>query len=167
MNCLTWYEAMAFCAWDGGYLPTEAEWNYAAAGGDLQRAYPWSSRAAPLAIDSSRASYGPDCDLSGTPGCTVADLSEVGIKPAGDGRWGQSDLAGNISEWTLDSDEPTYINPCTDCAELTAAMHRMVRGGSFAGDATLVRTGYRLHNDLSEQPTIPSLFVGVRCARNL
>ena len=40
MNCVDWYVANAFCIWDGGRLPTEAEWNYAAAGGDQQRYYP-------------------------------------------------------------------------------------------------------------------------------
>ena len=52
MNCLTWFDAFAFCAWDGGRLPTEAEWNYAAAGGSEQRVYPWGAT-----IDSTKARY--------------------------------------------------------------------------------------------------------------
>jgi len=43
IGCLNWYEAFAFCIWDGGRLPVEAEWEYAAAGGIENRLYPWGS----------------------------------------------------------------------------------------------------------------------------
>lgn len=131
LNCVPWYLAMAYCISQGGYLPTNAEHNYAASGGDEQRAYPWSSPAGSLAIDCTDAAYK---DTAGT----CSKLSVVGSKPAGDGRWGQSDLSGNLQEWLLDYDVgfPThsYIDPCVDCAQLMPDPNfeqRVVRGGYF------------------------------------
>jgi formylglycine-generating enzyme required for sulfatase activity len=43
INCVNWYEAYAFCIWDGGFLPTQSEWRYAAAGGSQQREAPWTT----------------------------------------------------------------------------------------------------------------------------
>jgi len=162
MNCITWYEAMAFCAWDGGYLPTEVEWNYAAAGGDQQRAYPWSSPASSLTIDSTHASYndGMTCIGDGTAGCALTDLVAVGSKPAGDGRWGQSDLAGNVFEWTLDW-YAAYAAMCMDCANVAPASSRVYRGGGFFLTALFLRSGNR--NDA--MPTDRNVVIGVRCAR--
>lgn len=161
MNCLTWFEAMAFCAWDGGYLPTEAEWNYAAAGGDQQRAYPWSSPAGSLTINDSLASYfdGVNCVGDARPGCAVTDLVPGGRKPGGDARWGQADLAGNVWEWVLDW-SGDYATECTDCANLTVAANRVIRGGSFFVGASDLRTASR--NSFAPASRAS---VGVRCAR--
>lgn len=41
LNCIPWYVLFAFCIWDGGRLPTEAEFAYAASGGAEQRPFPW------------------------------------------------------------------------------------------------------------------------------
>lgn len=62
INNVTWFVAFAFCAWDGGRLPTYAELNFAASGGSEQRPYPWSASATDVAIASTRAAY--DCALS-------------------------------------------------------------------------------------------------------
>ena len=152
VNCLDWYTAFAFCAWDGGRLPTEAEWNYAASGGSEQRYYPWSIPPNSTTIDDSYAAY---C------GGTCKRLQNVGSKsPKGDGRWGQSDLGGNAWEWTLDWNSSAFPMPCLDCAVVTAGSFRNFRSGAFDDIAATLRSATR-HVYFPEYHGI----VGARCAR--
>jgi formylglycine-generating enzyme required for sulfatase activity len=166
MNCVSWFEAAAFCAWDGGFLPSEAQWNYAATAGIEQRAYPWSTPASSLSIDDSRTSYFVDptqqCHGDGLDGCAPGDILPVGTRPAGDGKWGHSDLGGNVLEWTLDwFADPYPQSRCADCANLTPAMGRVIRGGGFDTVERLHRAGRRL--ELS--PAARQSDAGFRCAR--
>jgi formylglycine-generating enzyme len=149
-NCVNWYEAFAFCAWDGGRLATEAEWNYAAAGGSEQREYPWGS-----GIDYTKASY--LCMGDGNTTCALTDFIVVGSKPAGNGKWGHADLAGNVWEWTLDRYADPYSMPCNNCANLTSPYDRVKRGGGFANRAEYLTSSVRSVNFQYE--------TGSRCAR--
>ncbi len=131
MSCVNWYEAYAFCIWDGGFLPSEAELEYAEAGGAQQRLYPWGS--ADPGTASQYAIYGHDYTM-GT--CTVGfDMAPVGTTTLGAGVWGQFDLGGNVTEWTIDWASQSLSASCTDCAVLTPdpaiGMQRTFRGGNY------------------------------------
>jgi formylglycine-generating enzyme required for sulfatase activity len=161
INCVDWFEAYAFCIWDGGFLPTEAEWNYAAAGGDEQRVYPWSAAYPPgsTTLDCSHANYSKDWP---TTACVASGTSKVGAdSPLGDGKWGHCDLAGNVFEWALDWFLTPYAASCNDCAELSATTTRVIRGGGFDGSPAC------LLNSLREDstPLGRSESIGLRCAR--
>jgi sulfatase modifying factor 1 len=156
MNCLRWYDAFAFCAWDGGRLPTEAEWNYAAAGGREQRDYPWGS-APPHATHTVY-----DCTGDGAAGCALTDILRVGSKPAGDGKWGQADLSGGVWEWNLDAYAAPYpLASCDNCGSLQSASSRAVRGGGWSYDASTLLSSLRCDLD----PTSRTYGIGARCAR--
>ena len=163
LTCLDWYEAHAFCIWDGGFLPSEAEWKYAAAGGDQLRMYAWGSMDPGTA--SQYAMY--DCYYpTGTRGnCTsLANIAKVGSTPLGLGRWGQLDLAGSVWEWNLD-EYASYVSPCIDCAYLTGATNRVLPGGGFhTGLMPYLLSANR--TTVSYATTYRGDFgVGVRCAR--
>jgi len=157
MVCIDWYAAFAFCVWDGGFLPTEAEWNYAAAGGAEQRAYPWSNPPSDINVACPQANIAPS-----TVPCVNRTTRVGSLSPAGDARWGHADMAGNAIEWVLDW-YAAYPLPCDDCANLTPAALRVFRGGSYGFDQTLARTAYR--NSAAGDPTMAHGDFGVRCAR--
>jgi formylglycine-generating enzyme required for sulfatase activity len=155
--CLSWYLAFAFCDWDAGRLPTEAEWDYAAAGGSEQRIYPWS------VPPNSTLIAGTDANYRGACGACTPALLPVGQKQAGNGRWGHSDLSGNVWEIVLDWYD-TYATPCNDCANLTAPAsmpERALRGGGFGEDQMHVYSYFRSAAD----PTWYRVTNGARCAR--
>jgi formylglycine-generating enzyme required for sulfatase activity len=157
VNCAGWYGLLAFCIWDEGRLPTEAEWNYAAAGGAEQRVYPWSNPPSSQVIDSSHALYGGNLN---DPVPTVGSRS-----PKGDARWGHADMAGALFEFTRDQVAP-YAVPCADCAAFLPGASadpelRINRGGSRALPDTTARTTQREFSPANTQSDI----VGARCAR--
>src|SRR5690606_23579495 len=133
ISSVNWYQSYAFCIWDGGFLPSEAEWNYAAAGGTERGYYPWSSPA---------GSTTSDCTYANHLGCGGAASNVGSLSTKGNGLYGQSDLAGNVWQWVLDWYVSPYQTPCDNCASTDPASNRVMRGGGFNNSMNL-RSSYR------------------------
>jgi formylglycine-generating enzyme required for sulfatase activity len=162
MNCINWFEAYAFCIWDGGFLASEAEYVYAAAGGTEQRRFPWGETSP--GTNNQYAIWGCNYpDGSGTCDGTLRNIAPVGTARAGAGKWGQLDLVGNMIEWYLDYYAASYVSPCTDCANLHSGSGRAPRDGYFgATDETLLQSSYRNNGFY---PANRFYSYGFRCAR--
>ena len=157
INCVSWYVAQAFCIWDGGRLPTRTEWNYAAAGGDEQRYYPWSK-----AVEDIGPEYAVYQPYDGPP-VTMPDA--VGAHPLGAGRWGHNDMGGNVAEWVWDGFEPCYSTPtaCDDCGTTLGIDPKILQGGDFSDEPSSVAVDARG----GDAGLAIRARYGFRCARDL
>ena len=164
INCVNWYAAFAFCIWDGGRLPTESEWEYAAAGGNAHYTYPWGNSPAPDDLDGSYAVY--NCLGNGMTDCAFDDIQPVGSRPLGMARYGQLDLAGSMWESTLDLYAPYPTEEVSNYANLDSGNGRVSRGGDWYNRAHYyLRASYR--GGSGGDPAYHSWIDGLRCARDL
>jgi formylglycine-generating enzyme len=158
LNCITWPEAAAFCAWDDARLPTYAEWYHAAAGGALDRVYPWGNEPTPSRL---YALYGCALGLE-RPECTAAYVLPVGSHPNGAGFFAHEDLAGSMTEWLLDGALEPFVDGCVDCVGVPPTPHRFWKSGSWVDSPSLLQNTY--FAIVEQMLRLP--FLGLRCARD-
>jgi iron(II)-dependent oxidoreductase len=131
---VSWYEADAWCRWAQRRLPTEAEWEMAAAadGQGGKRRFPWG-------------------DTAPTRGCANLDgghggCLDVAALPEGDSDWGCRQMIGNVWEWTATDFHPYpgfVPDAYRDYSEPWFGTHKVLRGGAWTTRARLIRNTWR------------------------
>ncbi|MFH2006379.1 MAG: SUMF1/EgtB/PvdO family nonheme iron enzyme [bacterium] len=156
---ITWTNAKNYCEFKGRHLPTEAQWEYAARGAQGNY-YAWGGTPA-------------ICERVNSSKCGKYPLPSQSL-PEGKSPFGAHHMTGNVWEWVHDWYDAQYYGSAANVTDPTGPAnlkdpvtanwkyrYRGLRGGSWSGIPSELRTAYRYR-------LLPSMYandIGVRCAK--
>lgn len=171
VNMVNWHKAKTYCESVGKSLPTEAQWEWAATGGD-GRLWPWGNEPPTCANGLADFTPGgaPKSSPGGDVGCHGGGPSDVKAHPKGAKDWPAGklyDLGGNVWEWTLDlalpfSSEKQVDPVVTEVPGKPYTDVHTIRGGGWNRSDLGITTWFR--GEATGRYQVPGL--GFRCVRN-